>query len=141
MAIRACFTYGFVPWRVNKLKGGDEIPEVVPSGTFHWYTEIPSDRSGAVVQQSERGLVSYRVQITAPLVIRDEDVKIFVYTQPGLDISVNSMLYATVPSPLAHILTDYKNLRCAQIRKAHADSWNTTAKMICSFKPTVSASC
>jgi hypothetical protein len=47
------------------------------------------------------------------------------------------MLYATVPSPLSHVLIDYKNLRQAQIRRAHADAWNTTAKLICSFKPTV----
>lgn len=30
MAIRAIFTYGFVPWRVRRLGKGDEIPEVLP---------------------------------------------------------------------------------------------------------------
>lgn len=136
-AIRALFTYGFVPWRVRSLSSGDEIPEVLPNGTFHWNTEIPSKQSTAVKQQTDPGLVAYRVRITAALDIKDEDVRIFSARGPGLDISTNSMLYATMPSPLAHILTDYKNLRSAQIRRSHADSWNTTAKMICSFKPTV----
>jgi hypothetical protein len=47
------------------------------------------------------------------------------------------MLYATVPSPMSHVLIDYKNMRQAQIRRSHADAWNTTAKLICKFKPTV----
>ena len=118
-------------------RGGDEVPEVLSNGTFHWYTEIPPRDRQAIVQQKSGGLVSYRVQITAPLEVKDEDVHIFAYAAPALDVSVNSMLYATVPSPLSHILIDYKNLRQAQIRRSHADAWNTTAKLICSFKPTV----
>jgi len=64
-------------------------------------------------------------------------VRIFVHTQPSLDVSANSMLYASVPSPLSHVLVDYKNLRQAQIRRSHADAWNTTAKLVCTFKPAV----
>ena len=116
---------------------GDEIPEVLSNGTFHWHTEIPSRDSRAVRQQKNAGLVAYRVQITSPLEVKDTDVEIFVHAAPALDVSVNSMLYATVPSPLSHVLTDYKNLRQAQIRRSHADAWNTTAKLICKFKPTV----
>jgi hypothetical protein len=67
----------------------------------------------------------------------DEDVEVFVFIPPALDVSIYSMLYATVPSPLSHVLVDYKNLRQAQIRRSHADAWNTTAKLICKFKPTV----
>ena len=136
-AVRAFFTYGFVPWVVRRLDDGDDIPEVLCNGTFHWYTEIPSRDARAVRQQINPGLVAYRVQITAALEVKDDDVKIFVHTPPALDVSVNSMLYATVPSPLSHVLTDYKNLRQAQIRRSHADAWNTTAKLICSFKPTI----
>ena len=47
----------------------------------------------------------------------------YVYLPPGLDISNNSALHATVPSPLAHLLIDYKNLRSAQLRRSHADAW------------------
>lgn len=136
-AIRSFFTYGFVPWVVRTLDDGDEIPEVLSNGTFHWYTEIPSKEPRAVRQQRDSGFVSYRVQITAPLEVKDHDVNVYVHTPPALDISVNSMLYATVPSPLSHVLIDYKNMRQAQIRRSHADAWNTTAKLICTFKPNV----
>ena len=135
--MRAFFTYGFVPRVVRRLDEGDEVPEVLSNGTFHWYTEIPSRDSRAVRQQKNAGQVAYRVQITSPLEVKDKDVAIFAHAAPALDVSVNSMLYATVPSPLSHILIDYKNLRQAQIRRSHADAWNTTAKLICSFKPTV----
>jgi len=66
---------------------------------------------------------------------KEEDAQIYVYAQPALDVSTGSMLHATVPSPLAHVLTDYKNLRQAQIRRSHADAWNTTAKIISQFDP------
>lgn len=135
--LRAFFTYGFVPWVVRKLDDGEDVPEVLPNGTFHWYTEVPSKSAQAVVQQDNPGLVTYRVKVTAPLDIKDEDVHVFVFIPPALDVSVYSMLYATVPSPLSHILIDYKHLRQAQIRRSHADAWNTTAKLICKFKPTV----
>ena len=39
-AIRAFFAYGFVPWRLRKIAKGDEVPEVLPPGTFSWHTEI-----------------------------------------------------------------------------------------------------
>lgn len=62
-------------------------------------------------------------------------MQIYIFSPPSLDISTGSMLHATVPSPLSHILTDYKNLRQAQIRRSHADAWNTTAKIISQFDP------
>jgi hypothetical protein len=136
-AIRACFTYGFVPWYVRKLESGDQIPQVLCNGTFHWRTEIPSRAGPALRQQRDCGPVAYRVQITAPIDLTDDDVEIFVHTPPSFDVSVNSMLYATPPSPLSHVLVDYKHLRQAQIRRSHADAWNTTAKLVCSFKPSV----
>jgi len=136
-AVRAMFTYGFVPWGIRQLESGDRIPEILCNGTFHWFTEVPSRDAKAINQQKTRGHVAYRVQITSALDVKDEDIEIYAYTPPSLDVSVNSMLYATVPSPLSHVLIDYKNLRQAQIRRSHADAWNTTAKLICSFKPTV----
>lgn len=136
-ALRSFFTYGFVPWVLRRLDDGEEVPEVLPNGTFHWYTEVASKSKEGVHQQPNPGLVTYRVKISAPLEVKDEDVSIFVFVPPALDISVYSMLYATVPSPLSHVLVDYKNLRQAQIRRSHADAWNTTAKLICKFKPTV----
>jgi hypothetical protein len=136
-ALRAMIAYGFVPWHVRRIEGGDEVPEVIPMGTFTWTTEVPSVGSGAPRQERDAGLVTYRVRLSTQMGLKDEDVQVFTIYPPSLDVSVNSILYATVPSPMAHVLTDYKNLRQAQLRRSHADAWNTTAKLICSFKPNV----
>ena len=153
MAIRAIFTYGFVPWRVRRLGKGDEIPEVLPPGTFSWHTEVgPEERNkkrqrprGASSSSSENPAESSLIDDESRLVVyritppagglREEDVCIYISTPPSLDVSVNSNLYATVPSPLSYLLTDYKNLREAQRRRSHADAWNTTARLVCTFRP------
>ena len=62
---------------------------------------------------------------------------LYTTVPPALDISVNSSLNATVPSPLAYLLADYKNLREAQKRRSHADAWNTTARIMSTFKPSL----
>jgi len=135
-AIRAMLVYGFVPWRTRKIKDGYEIPEVLPPGTFSWYTEPSHKTRGktAKMYDSHSLMVIYRLN---PLGgnFKEEDVHIYVHTPPSLDIMGNSILYATVTSPLAHLLTDYKALRQGQIRRSHADAWNTTAKVITEFNP------
>jgi hypothetical protein len=159
-AVRAMFTYGFVPWRTRRLARGDEIPEVLPPGTFSWRTEVGPDEQGrstgmyahappkrkrrprgepknthlGLPEDDDSRLVVYRISPTAGGV-REEDVSIYITSPPALDVSTNSSLYATVPSPLAYILTDYKNLREAQKRRSHADAWNTTARIVSTFKP------
>ena len=62
---------------------------------------------------------------------------VYIHTPPALNISVNSVMNATVVSPISHVLTDYRNLRNAQIRRSYADAWNTTAQLISTFKPSV----
>ena len=155
-AIRAMLTYGFVPWRTRKLARGDEIPEVLPPGTFSWHTEVgpqeqasnpgrypfkPKRRRTAPrlhtsLDDDESRLVVYRVIPNAGGV-REEDILVYTTTPPALDVSVNSSLHATVPSPLSYILSDYKNLREAQKRRSHADAWNTTARIVSTFKPSL----
>ena len=162
-AIRAMLTYGFIPWRLRKIGKGDEIPEVMPAGTFSWHTEVgPQEQASnpgrycggkpkPPVNKRRRGgqpnvvnslddddsrLVVYRVTPTAGGV-REEDITIYITTPPALDVSVNSNLYATVPSPLSYLLADYKNLREAQKRRSHADAWNTTARIVSTFKPSL----
>lgn len=150
-AIVAMYTYGFVPWRLRKLGKGDSVPEVLPPGTFSWYTEVgpneqasdpgrfrppPSSGSKRKLDDDSSRLVVYRIQPSAGGV-REEDVALHITTPPALDVSVNSSLHATVPSPLASLLTDYKNLREAQKRRSHADAWNTTARLVSTFKPTM----
>jgi hypothetical protein len=161
-AIRAMFTYGFVPWRTRRLAKGDDIPEVLPPGTFSWHTEVGSDEQGrapgmyrphapkrkrrpeqgqlATADDDDSRLVVYRITPSAGGV-REEDVAVFITTPPALDVTTNSSLYATVPSPLAYILSDYKNMREAQKRRSHADAWNTTARIVSTFKPNLRQVC
>ena len=126
-AIRAMHTYGFIPWRMRRIRSGDQVPEVLPPGTFSWFTDTTSDdsrfgRRRRRPTDDDTRCVTYRIQCTAPGLV-EEEVRMFIAYPPGLDISINSGMYATVPSPLAHILVDYKNLREAQQRRAHADAW------------------
>jgi hypothetical protein len=168
-AVRAMFTYGFVPWRTRRLGRGDDIPEVLPPGTFSWHTEVGPDEQGrapsmmahpsrrkpprrsqggeprgahhlAMADDDDSRLVVYRLTPTAGGV-REEDVFVHITTPPALDVAANSSLYATVPSPLSYLLTDYKNLREAQKRRSHADAWNTTARIVSTFKPNLRQVC
>ena len=144
-ALRAMFMYGFVPWRVRKLRSGDNVPEVLPPGTFTWFTEVGPEqdvrhytngkkRRLPRYHDDDSRLVVYRVLPTVGG-LKEEDVNVYMTSNPALNVSENSILSATVSSPLAHILTDYKNLRNAQIRKSYADAWNTTAHIISTFRP------
>jgi hypothetical protein len=146
-ALRSMIIFGFVPWRVRRLRAGDWVPEVLPPGTFDWHTEVgpmqevrqyPSGRKRKMPRNhdDDSRLVVYRVLPTAGQV-REEDVHVYMSSNPPLDISVNSPLSSTVSSPLAHILTDYRNLRNAQLRRSYADAWNTTAHIISTFRPTM----
>jgi hypothetical protein len=138
-AIRAFFAYGFVPYRFRRISRGDDVPEVLPPGTFTWHTELGDKntykkRKKNLVKDDETKMVSFKV-VPKGGCCREEDVGIYIFKDPALDVTLDSVLYATVQSPLAHVLTDYKNLRQAQIRRSHADAWNTTAKIISTFDP------
>ena len=63
----------------------------------------------------------------------EDEVEIYEYMAPTNSITRHSLLYGTVPSPLSHLLIDYRNIRTTLIRQAYADSYNTQAKMICSY--------
>jgi hypothetical protein len=78
--------------------------------------------------------VQYVIEL-AHTSIDPEDVFVFDTTEPVLNVTTNSVLHASVPSPLAHLLVDYRNLRDAQIRRSHADAWNTTARIFTSCTP------
>jgi hypothetical protein len=154
-ALRAMIMYGFVPWRLRRLVSGDFIPEVLPGGTFDWNTELgPNEeerrqRAGSSTwsandfqrrrphfkgNDDDTRLVVYKVTPTVGDLKREE-INVYMYANPAYNVSLNSIMNATVSSPLAHVLTDYKNLRSAQIRRSYADSWNTTAHLISTFKP------
>ena len=62
-AIRAMFTYGFVPWRVRRLGKGDQIPEVLAPGTFSWHTEVGPEEQER--NQSRRPIQNERQRLHA----------------------------------------------------------------------------
>ena len=86
------------------------------------------------LQDDDSCMVIYRVIPTSGG-WKEEDASIYVFQQPGFDVSANSILGATVPTPFSRVLSDYKNMRQAQIRRSHADAWNTTARILSTFSP------
>lgn len=77
--------------------------------------------SRKVRQDHESKYVQYKIKIKDGG-LTDEEVYIYDYVQAKYDICGNSMMYATVVSPIAHLLVDYKNLRQAQIRRLKSPS-------------------
>lgn len=131
-AIKAMFAYGFVPWHFRRLISGDAVPEVLAAGTFTWSII----QGGSANKECDYGndaskSLLYDVKITnAANAVRREDVFIFEATQPSWNISQGSHIHSCYPSPLSHIITDYKNLRMAMQNRSNADAWNTQAHII-----------
>eukprot|EP00961_Rhodomonas_salina_P196171 2647858-Rhodomonas_salina.6 len=109
----------------EKTSGDSGMP---PATSARWaHLDIPR-------HENESKQVQHRVFLTHADIDPD-DVFIFDIVSPDLNINQSSNMYATVPSPLSHILIDYKNLRDAQIRRSLADAWNTTARIFTSCVP------
>lgn len=79
----------------------------------------------AVPDDDETKLLRYQISFTESCGIMEEEVEIYEFMQPTNSVTRSSVLYGCVPSPLAHILVDYRNMRQAQMRQAHADAFNT----------------
>ena len=151
-SIRAMHSYGFVPWRLRRVSSGDWIPEVLPAGTFTWTTELgDSDRDkrsrGSMYPPRKSPptdaadddatlLVKYHVRPSVGNLTED-DIHVYSFVPATLNVSSSSEMYSTVSSPLSHVLSDYKFLRAAQLRRANADAWNTTARVMCTFRPNI----
>jgi len=121
-AIRQAHGLGFVVWCVRKLPGGDRYPEVLPLGSFTWTVE--PDSSG------QRSL-KYRIQMA----IKEVPFVVTEWVQPSYKVNENSILHATVQTPLAHLIEEYRILRETIRRFHHADAWNSTARVIVSSEP------
>ena len=131
-ALRSFFGYGFVPWILRKDANGNDIPDVMPDGTFHWDTELGQKGDG---QSLRNPVVQYKIQLVHSVNVKPENVYIYEYSPPALGVSTGSFLHSTVSSPMSQLLVEYKELRQAQIRRTYADAWNTTAKLICKYTP------
>lgn len=132
-AIRAMHMYGFVPWRVMKLDSGDHIPEVLPPGTFRWSVELPNDENKKFATALHDAMLVYVVRIV-PGSKQEEKIHLTQWVPPH-NVCENSVMYATVPSPMSGIIESYKYMVAAAKRQAHADAWNCTARVIVSNEP------
>ena len=121
-AIRQAHGLGFVVWCVRRLPSGDKIPEVLPLGTFTWTVEM---------DPTNRATLRYRIQ----LVVKDVPFHVTEWVQPNFNVNESSILHATVQTPLAHLIEEYRILRETVRRYHHADAWNTTARIVVSSEP------
>lgn len=122
-AMRQAQGLGFVVWCLRKCSTGDWIPEVLPFGSFTWVVEPdPSGRKSLV----------YTVHLVG---IKEVDFIVTEWIQPNLNVNENSILHATVQTPLAHLIEEYRILRETIKRYHHADAWNTTARIMVSSDP------
>ena len=124
-AIRAMHMYGFVPWRLKTLKSKDKVPEVLPPGTFTWACEVSKDNDA---------MLSYKVTLS-PGARFEESVQVSEWVPPNYNVNQNSVMYATVASPMAYAIESYKHLQSAIKRQSHADAWNCTARLAVSHDP------
>ena len=131
-AIRAAYMYGFIPWRIRRLRDGNKIPEVLPPGTFTWL--VKSNTSETKNRGYTGTLLHYEVK---PKGIKLDEHEIYITPvfEPSQDISTHSNIYACVSSPLSHIVPEYKHMREAIMRRAHADKWNTSARILTEYHP------
>ncbi len=128
-SIHASHVYGFVPWRIRRLDddSGARIPEVLPPGSFRWSVEVPK------AEESD-AMLRYKVDLNPGQ--RDEKgVRITEWVKPNFRVNESSIMYATVPSPMAYVIESYKHLQAAIKRQAHADAWNCTARITVSHEP------
>lgn len=149
-SLRCMFVCGFVPVRFRRLSSGDTVPECLPLGTFRWSVK-PNDLGRASTstqpedtkpryipdfipkRDEDSRLLKYEIQIIGGNVT-EREVYIYEFMQPTMEVTQNSMFYSTVHSPLSSLISEYKHLREAKQRRAHADSWNTRAHVVCSLK-------
>lgn len=124
-ALRAMHIYGFVPYRLKRLKSGDKVPQVLPPGTFRW---------NVISDEKSDDILSYKITLMPGLPDIDP-ILIHNWTQPNYSVSENSILYATVSSPMSYVIESYKMLQDALKRQAHADAWNCTARLAIANEP------
>jgi len=112
---------------------GDESQEAFAMTPAFWRQREALARQRVPDDDDETKMLRYTISFTENCNVLEDDVEIYEYMAPTNSITRFSLLYGTVPTPLSHILIDYRNIRTTLIRQAYADSYNTQAKMICSY--------
>lgn len=88
-------------------------------------------RQVAPADNDESKMLRYTISFTENCNVLEDDVEIYEYLSPTNSITRYSLLYGTVPSPMSHLLIDYRNIRTTLIRQAYADSYNTQVSVRC----------
>lgn len=95
------------------------------------------NRQNAPLDDEDSKILRYSINFTENCNVMEDDVEIYEFISPTNSITRGSLLYGTVPTPLSHILIDYRNIRTTQIRQAYADSYNTQVCILMPARPCV----
>ena len=162
-AIRCMMVCGFVPVRFRRITSGDVVPECLPLGSFRW-TVVPNKLKNENDEEKEERdqtntknaddfeseemhfiskfrpkyddqskLLKYKVNVISGNV-KDNEIYVYEYMQPTFNVQQNSNFYATVNSPMAGLIHEYRDMRDAKRRRSMADAWNTRAHIVCTVK-------
>jgi hypothetical protein len=119
-----------VATKIKRKKGTGAASSFTPA---YFRQKAALERQHPPPDDEESKILRYCIEFTENCSMIVEDVEIYEYISPTNSVTRNSVLHGTVPSPLSHILMDYQNIRTTQIRQSYADSYNTQAKLICSY--------
>lgn len=80
------------------------------TSAFHRQQKALATQAQSMEPDASKTL-SYKIQFVEALAFVESQVEIYEYLQPTNNITYKSMMYATGPSPMAHVIVDYRILR------------------------------
>lgn len=130
-AIVAMMTYGFVPWYKRRLSNGNEVPCVLPAGTFTWSIVTSDQMKPELLRATDKNkMLVYDIKLAAEVSnVKRENVVLYEYAAPAWHVGRNTLNNA-VPSPLQNLVSSYRRLVTAMHNQQHADHWNSHAHII-----------
>jgi hypothetical protein len=132
-AIVAMMTYGFIPWYKRRLANGNEVPSVLPAGTFTWTIVAADQMKPELLRATDKNkMLVYDVKLHSDMSAVDrKNIFIYEYAPPTWNIG-RTTLNNSVPSPLQNLVSTYRRLTIAMQNRQHADYWNSHAHIITS---------
>lgn len=120
--------------RLGKHMENEQVEQSKPhrgdhnTPSFYRQSDALKRQAASPPDEDDTKILRYSISFTENCNLIEDDVEIYEYLSPTNSITRCSLLYGTVPSPLSHVLIDYRNIRTALIRQAYADSYNTQVK-------------
>jgi len=132
-AIVAAMTYGFVPWYKRRLANGNEVPCVLPAGTFTWSVVTVDQMKPELLRMVDKDkMLVYDIKLVSEISnVTREKVYLYEYVAPTWNVG-RSTINNAVPSPLQNLVSTYRRLVVAMHNRQHADYWNSHAHIITS---------